>query len=136
MSFEPIRLRDSPDAVQQRLSINRREFENLKVCPSVFSEPNGLMHWKSYARQAHREFCRDNPDSHWADIDEPWSSIPEKEKRHVLARLHELCSSAGLFAQETGLVTSAYEQRLNLARSAWLQERRKKRSQLSRSFDE
>lgn len=41
------------------------------------------------------------------------------------------CQEAGLFPHTNELVTSAYEQKLNLARSAWLKDQQKKRSEAS-----
>lgn len=84
---------------------------------------------KSYARQAHQEFCKENPSSSWADLDVIWSVIPAREKEAVVDRLDELYKLAGVFTSRTEVVESGYEQRLNLARAAWLQEKRKKRSE-------
>lgn len=84
---------------------------------------------KTYARKAHQEFCKANPSSSWADLDVIWSAIPAREKVVVINRLDELCKHAGFFTIRTEVVESGYEQRLNLVRAAWLQEKRKKRSE-------
>ena len=107
MSSPPIRLRDSPAQVQEKLGLSNREFDNFK----------------NFARRVHGEYCAARPNSKWADVSVVWTAVPEREKLDVIRLMYNLCTESNLFPANTGraVIESGIEQRLHQVRRTWQQ---------------
>ncbi|EHY59958.1 hypothetical protein HRR83_006322 [Exophiala dermatitidis] len=107
MSTAPIRLRDSPAQVQQKLRLNDRQWDTFKDA----------------ARRAHLEFCASHPSSSWADVRVVWTAIPETEKLQVIRLVYNLCVESNLFPPTTqrSVIEAGIEQRLHQVRRTWQQ---------------
>ncbi len=107
MSSPPIRLRDSPTQVQEKLGLSNKQFDNFK----------------NFARRVHSEYCAAHPNSKWADVREVWTGVPEREKDDVIGLMYSLCTQSRLFppsANET-VIKAGIEQRLHQVRRTWQQ---------------
>ncbi|KIX04001.1 uncharacterized protein Z518_07554 [Rhinocladiella mackenziei CBS 650.93] len=123
MSRSPIRLRDSPAVVMDKLGLSARQFENFK----------------NFARNAHNEYCQAHPNSRWADVNVVWTAVPEREKLAVIGIMFSLCSQNELFPPSTPRATieQGIEQRLHQVRRTWQQTSRSKKSaQGTDAFDD
>ena len=107
MSETPIRLRDSPAQVQEKLGLSNREFDNFK----------------NFARRVHGEYCAARPSSKWADVNIVWTAVPEREKLDVIQLMYNLCVESRLFPPTTRRTTieAGIEQRLHQVRRTWQQ---------------
>ncbi|OAP55957.1 hypothetical protein AYL99_10109 [Fonsecaea erecta] len=107
MSTTPIRLRDSPAQVQEKLGLSNRQFDNFK----------------NFARRVHGEYCAAHPNSKWADVNAVWTAVPEREKLDVIRLMYNLCTESNLFPPTTGraVIEAGIEQRLHQVRRTWQQ---------------
>jgi len=112
MTAAPIRLRDAPAQVQEKLGLSDRAFDNFK----------------NFARRVHGEYCAANPRSRWADVNIVWTAVPEREKEDVIRLMYNLCSDARLFPPTTSraVIEAGIEQRLHQVRRTWQQTSRTK----------
>ncbi|OAL35425.1 hypothetical protein AYO20_05275 [Fonsecaea nubica] len=106
MSTTPIRLRDSPAQVQEKLGLSNRQFDNFK----------------NFARRVHGEYCAAHPNSKWADVNAVWTAVPEREKLDVIRLMYNLCTESNLFPPTTAraVIEAGIEQRLHQVRLHWL----------------
>ncbi|EXJ92996.1 hypothetical protein A1O3_01552 [Capronia epimyces CBS 606.96] len=99
MSNSPIRLRDTPTQVQEKLGLSDRHFDNFK----------------DLARRVHNEYCAAHPRSSWADVNVSWTALPEAERLTVIRQMYNLCLQARLFPPTTqrSVIEAGIEQRLH-----------------------
>jgi len=121
MSSPPIRLRDSPAEVQEKLGLSNRQFDNFK----------------NFARRVHGEYCAAKPDSKWADVNVVWTAVPEREKLAVIELMFNLCTESNLFPQGTrrDKIEAGIEQRLHQVRRTWQQTSRTRTKPSARGTD-
>ncbi|EXJ90863.1 hypothetical protein A1O1_03968, partial [Capronia coronata CBS 617.96] len=107
MSPLPIRLRDTPAQVQEKLGLSDRQFDNFK----------------NFARQVHNEYCAARPHSRWADVRVSWTALPEEERLDVIRLMYNLCLESNLFppTSQRSTIEAGIEQRLHQVRRTWQQ---------------
>ncbi|OQU95665.1 hypothetical protein CLAIMM_01846 [Cladophialophora immunda] len=99
---KPIKLRDSPSKVQQKLGLSNRQFDNFK----------------NFVRRAHGEYYGTHPDSKWANVNIIWTAVPEHEKLEIVSLIDKLCTESNLFPPTTGraVIEAGIEQRIHRVR--------------------
>lgn len=122
MNSPPIKLRDSPTQVQEKLGLSNRQFD-------IF---------KSFARRVHSEYCAAHPASKWADVNVVWTALPEQEKHDLIGSMYNLCTGSRLFPPTTGraVIEAGIEQRLHQVRRTWQQTSRTRMRPSARGEDD